>query len=147
VAGVETNISRALNARLVALTLSPVLPIAFAMQTYETGTSPYLQPTILPAPTEALTLSPLGANDHTGIYQISVWWPAQRLKTAAQDGSDPAFEVASQIVSHFKRGTKMVRETVTVWVDGPPSIAPAVQEPSWYQLPVSVPYRAFVPEL
>lgn len=142
--GIETDIEAALHARLVALVLNPVLKIAFPSQTFTPTTLPYLRPTNLPARTEPMSLSPLGPNDHVGIYQISVFWPAGRVAASAQDGVNPILDVVSAITTHFRRGTKMTRGSVSVWVDGAPWPSAAIQEPSWYQVPVSVPYRAFV---
>lgn len=134
--GTETRISEALNAWLNALVLSPVVPIAWPNLNFNPSGA-YLRPWLLPAPTEAITLSAAGPNDYRGIYQVSVFYPVG-------GGANKAIEIASAIVSHFKRGTSITREEIRVWMDDPPYLGSMVQEPNTFQLPVSVPYRAFV---
>jgi hypothetical protein len=135
--GIETRILEALNAQLAALVLSPVVPIAWQNKSF-TPSGAYLRPWLLPVRTDALTVSVLGSNDYAGLYQVDVFWPSGSGLT------DP-MERASAIAAHFKRGTRISREGITVRIDDPPWPGPALQEPNWIQVPVSVPYRAFVP--
>lgn len=134
--GIETRVYEGLNSWLAALVLAPVVPIAWPnLPTIPNGA--YLRPWLLPEPTEALTLSAAGPNDYKGIYQVSVFWPVGAGTTAV-------LETASAIAAHFKRGTSITRESIRTWVDAPPYLGPMIQEPDIFQLPVSVPYRAFV---
>jgi hypothetical protein len=97
----------------------------------------YLRPWLLPAPTEAMTLSAAGPNDYRGIFQVSVF-------AAVDAGPTAPLETASAIAAHFKRGTRLTRDGINVWMDDPSWVGPMIQEPDVLQLPVSVPYRAFV---
>lgn len=134
--GIETRIYEGLNSWLAVLTLTPVVPIAWP-NLPAAPNGPYLRPWLLPEPTEALTLSADGPNDYKGTYQVSAFWPVGT-------GTTRILEAASAIVLHFKRGTSITREGIRMWVDAPPSLGPMIQEPDIFQLPVSVPYRAFI---
>jgi len=137
--GVETRILEALDTRLQALVFSPAIPISFPNRTF-TPSGAYLRTWWLPSPTETLggTTPVTAPLDYKGIYQVSVFWPIG-------SGSTPIMEVASAIAAHFKRGTKLSHDGIDVWMDDPPSVGPMIQESNVLQLPVSVPYRAFVP--
>jgi hypothetical protein len=134
--GIETRIFEALGGWLAALMFSPVVPIAWPNKAFvSSGT--YLRPWLLPAPTEAMTLSAAGPNDYRGIFQVSVF-------AAVDAGPTAPLETASAIAAHFKRGTRLTRDGINVWMDDPSWVGPMIQEPDVLQLPVSVPYRAFV---
>ena len=77
-----------------------------------------------------------GPNDYKGFYQVDVFWPI------GKGVSDP-MEVACAVTTHFKLGTSITREGLSFWIDAPPYLSPALQEADWFQIPVTVPYRAF----
>lgn len=135
-AGVETNIAGALGTRLSQLVLSPAVPISWPNLDF-TPQGAYLRPTLLPARTESMGVSFRAPNDHAGVYQVDVFWPVR-------ENYLNAIECASKIIDHFKKGTKMVRSGISVWVDGPPWQSPHLQEPNWFHVPVNIPFRAFV---
>ena len=137
--GIETRIHAALDARLMALTLSPAVPIAWPNANY-TPTGAYLRPWLLPIGVEPMTVSTDGANDYGGIYQVSVFWPVG-------GGLLAPLEAASAIAAHFKRGTSLTRDGVVVQMLTPPVVETPIQEPDIYHIPVSVRYRAFAPNL
>ena len=135
--GIETRIFEALNAQLAALVFTPPVPIAGPNLPF-TPTGAYLRPWLLPATAEALTISSEGHNLYTGIYQVSVFWPVGK-------GMLPALEHASAIAAYFKRGTFATRDGLTVHIILPPRVEPAIQEPDVLHIPVSIPYRATMP--
>jgi len=137
VPGVETSIFSALGDRLQQLVLSPAVPISWPNLSF-TPRGAYLRPYPLPARTESMGVSYQSPNDYRGIYQVDVFWPVNQNPISA-------YECASAIIAHFKKGTKMVRDGISVWVEGPPWQSPPLEEPSWFHVPVNVPYRAFVP--
>lgn len=136
-AGIETRIFDGLNAWLAALVFSPAIPIAWPNLAF-TPNGAYLRPWLLPARTEALAIPISGPNEHAGIFQVSVFWPTGQ-------GATTPMERASAIAVHFKRGTKIDREGISVRIDAPPWVGPMIQEADVLQLPVSIPYRAFAP--
>ena len=125
--GIETRIFEALAGWLAALTFSPAVPIAWPNKSYApSGT--YLRPWLLPAPTEAMTLSAAGPIDYRGTFQVSVF-------ATVDAGPTAPLETASAIARHFKRGTKLSRDGIDVWMDDPPWVGPMIQEPDFLQLP------------
>lgn len=134
--GVETRIAEALFARLASLVLSPAVPVAWPGRDFR-ASGAYLRPSFLPAATAAFSVRPDGTNEHRGLLQVDVFWPEDK-------GLTEPMERASEVIAHFKRGTTMYREGVKVRVVRPPYPSPALQEPGWLQVTVSIPYLAFV---
>lgn len=73
-----------------------------------------------------------------GMLQISVMWPANRDTVQAH-------EEAVRIKQHFARGSQhgSARIGAISGGIGEPQIGPALDEPNWHQVPVTVPYYAF----
>jgi len=134
--GIETKIFRALTDRLTTFVNSDKIAVAYPNVSYKPveGT-PYLRPNLIPAPTDALTLD--GSSRYDGILQVDVFWPEGQ-------GIIKPMEKASAIIAHFPKQVKLFHEGVRVVVNGPPYIARALQEPGWLQLPINIPYTAFV---
>jgi hypothetical protein len=140
VTGNETRIAEALLARLGALILTPAMPLQGPNLNYKpTNGTAYLRASILPRDTvEVAAIDTSSENDYGGVFQVDVFWPTN-------EGITNPLERASAVAAHFKRGTTMERAGVKVWVLRPPSVATPLQDKSWFQVPVSIPYRAFVP--
>jgi hypothetical protein len=136
--GVETRIYEALAAQLAALALTPAMPIAWPNVDFKPPATGYLRASFLPAATGAFARSGTGSNEHRGIFQIDVFWPENKGET------EPSNKAAA-IIAHFKRGTVLSREGATIRIDDPPYRGPSLQEPGFLQIPVSVPYHAFIP--
>ena len=98
---------------------------------------PYLRAFLLPANTAAFAIDATGSNDHTGILQVSVFWPKG-------EGVVKPVDLAGEIASHFRRTTRIDLDGVRIDVAGPPSVGPVLPETDLVQVPVSVPYRSFV---
>lgn len=96
----------------------------------------YLRPFLLPADTEDQFLSG-GHRGYLGVFQISITGPINV-------GSGAINTIAAEIEALFPTGLALTSGSVTVRVTTPPSIAPALQEPSSYTVPVSFTYRADV---
>ncbi len=137
----ETKIEEALLNRLNALTFTPAIPIAWIGHDFTPPTGPWLRPTLLPVPTVDPTIK-LNHPILGGIFQISVYnkptadLEPKRLYIATK-------EIAAAVVNWFEQERRLEREGVTVCLDEPPWIAPAIQDEGWLQLPVSVPYASY----
>jgi len=99
-----------------------------------TGT-PYLQEALLPAQTFQADLGASGRNRHSGIYQLTIVTPRNRLKDAE--------DKQTALIAHFKRGTRLTRNGVTVTLEAP-FVGPAMQEADWIRRPLSIPYFAYL---
>lgn len=92
----------------------------------------YLDVTVVPNTVEQSSLGSAGFNRHAGLMLVGVLW-------AKEAGIvDPA-EEASSIVAHFKRGTVITRNGVSVRT-GPPRTAQALPDGSRMRLPVIIPW-------
>lgn len=136
--GVETRIYEALAVRLSALVLSPAMQIAWPGKNFTKPATGYLRASFLPAQTGAFARSGTGSNEHRGVFQVDVFWPENQGETAPS-------ERAATIIAHFKRGTVLSREGAAIRIDAPPYRSPSLQEPGFIQIPVSIPYHAFIP--
>lgn len=87
----------------------------------------------LPNPPRQEELGDTAPNVHTGAYQVSVFAPSG-------EGAVDAIDLAGSVAAAFPRGRRIIDEGIIIRIDGPPSIAPALQEPDWYQIPVSINY-------
>lgn len=132
---VETKVMEALSAHLGTLALSPAMPIAWSGVDFEPPDDGYLRASHLPNTTQQISLGETGLNRHQGLIQVDVMWPESL-------GLTEAMERAGAIVAHFKRGTDLTREGVTVRIVRPPSVAPALRAPPFLQVPVTIAYLA-----
>lgn len=144
----ESIIEEALLHRLSTLVLSPVVPVAWPRTKFDpVPTSPYLRPKFVPVPTQQMALGSNGPNRHSGLFQVSVFYPALPDATASvPKGSIAPAEIAGSVIKHFKRGTIINRNGLFVRVgsaDGSANVpwrSPAIEEPGWYQIPVTIPW-------
>lgn len=140
--GTEAQICRALLQRLMGLTLSPALPVAYPDQDFTKPLDssgkplPYLEAAIFPAPTEAVTIAHNGINSYAGFMQVTVVYPQN-------SGAIKPAEVAAKVIEWFKRGTKMADGTTTVQIIRPPYASPAFKDEPYTRTPVTVRYQAF----
>lgn len=72
-----------------------------------------------------------------GILQVTLNYPV---------GAGPAaIEARAEALrSRFKRGTTLSASGINVHITRTPSIEPAIQEPGWYSIPVSIRWQAFI---
>ncbi|HKG24778.1 MAG TPA: phage tail terminator-like protein, partial [Thermomicrobiales bacterium] len=108
----------------------PGLPFA------PTSGTAYLRANLMPSPTDAITVDGL-TNEYRGIFQISVYHPEG-------GGILQPFETAALLTTYFETGTSLQHEGTTFTIQAPPHIGPALDEPGWIMIPVSIRYRAFL---
>ncbi len=133
--GAADLIQAALDSHLAGLELD--LPLAWENVPFtpEVG-QPWLKTGFLPAPVRQAELAPDGGrNRHQGIYQVSLFYPAGQ-------GSGPARSMAERVISGFKRGTVLSGEGIKVHIQRAWR-GPALSEPDWFQVPVSVQWFAY----
>lgn len=129
--GIYNEIQAALDGHLNTWAVSVDLSVAWENIAYEpTITEAFVKPAILPAQPSTASLGENGLNRLTGVYQVSLFYPAW-------EGSGTARDTADSLISHFKRGTSLTSGGVTIEIERAWR-SPAVQEPDWYQIPVSI---------
>jgi len=92
----------------------------------------YLRPTFLPTVTEQASMGTDGQDRTDAIYQIDVFTQAGSGRTAIPDA----------VADHFKRGTDLTYNGTTVRVRNV-SIAPAIIDGAWQQVPVSIDFYSY----
>lgn len=121
--------------------LSPALPTQWEGTpiTPPTPASGWLRTHLLPAVSKPAGLGSAAQTIHTGIFQVSVFWPAGV-------GTGAAVAVADAVAALFHRGSSASSGSTRVEFLTP-SIAPLIHatDDPWLHIPVSVPYRAFAP--
>ena len=129
--GIEAGIFDALLFRLSELvtTLDVFYP---GIESTPVGN--HLDARIVPNTVFQSTFGDEGFNRHEGLMQIDVVWKKGVGIIA------PA-EEASLVVAHFKRGTSITRNSLTVRTR-PPRMSQPVPDGGWIRLPVIVPWFA-----
>lgn len=127
------DLKKALNNRLASLL--PALQTEWSNNQYtpKEGT-PWQRATVRLDPNHALGLSEGSGRRWSGEYYIVLFYPRNI-------GSGSADQRAQAILEHFPRGLNLVVSSMTV-VCLEPSVMTGVDEPSWYRLPVKVPFFA-----
>jgi hypothetical protein len=129
VTGIEAGILDALLDRV--RTFATTLPIAWPDVAF-TPVDSYLEVAVIPSTVDQVSLGSDGYNRHRGLLQIDV---VQR----SGGGIIAPTEIASQLVAHFKRGTAIARNGLTVRTS-PPRTAQSIPDDGWTRLPVIVPW-------
>lgn len=89
---------------------------------------------LLPAPTTSEDLA--GAHRaYRGVFQVSVIAPINA-------GPGAAVGIADELAALFALNGRYTSGSVTVQITAPAAVAPALQEPDAYIVPVSIAYRA-----
>jgi hypothetical protein len=139
--GVEAQIGEALFARLAALTLSPVLLVAYPNAVFPPAGSDkpttYLKASLLRVGAQGIGIS--AWDEHAGILQVDVL-------SGSQSGEVKPLQIADAVAAWFGRGTRLTNGSVQVDVYETPRIGPAIADDGngYEQIPVSVRYRTFV---
>ena len=97
----------------------------------------FLRPTVIPGETLSPGVSPDSSEDHQGLLDVSLFYPAGSGALSPQRD-------ASIILDHFAKDINMVRQDVVVTVSKAPWRETAIQETDWYHVPRRIPYRALV---
>ena len=119
-----TSARAALDTRMASLPSLGTSKIAWPNVPLAAQTVLYYAPHFLPA-----TVHPEqhGADHESGIYQVSVFVPAG-------GGIGTALAQAQAVADHFKR------QNLSGISCGVPTLAPPIQEPDWWHVPVSIPF-------
>lgn len=141
---VEVAIESALINRLVALTFSPVIPVALPNVTLTPApiAGPgvkWLRATFLPADSFAIGISFDAHNQHYGIFQVDVFY-------GQGSGELAPGRIAASIIAWFKRGTKLTKDGFIIECgvgNDVPKRGRLVEDDPWVMIPVSIPYRCF----
>lgn len=134
----EDAIADALMYAVSALSMAVSQPIAYPGVKYTPVTGQaYLYASLLPNQTRRMFIGNGEPNRHQGILQISVMWPRDV-------GVMPPLRVAAKIASHLGEGTVLATDLGPIRIDERPSIMPALQGPVWVNVPVRIPYVAFM---
>ena len=96
------------------------------------STELYLRATSLPGDTDQACLGDDGLDFHVGIFQVDVFIPDGKGRSTWPDS----------IADHFKRGTRLTQNGVTVTITTV-SIESATKDENFYIVPVSIGYQAF----
>ena len=133
----EKDINTALSVRLAELQTAGVPPIAYENAEYTPveGTL-YLRESFLPNIKDAVGVAHTSADDYEGLYQVSVM-------DGRGDRRFDAQEQARLISLHFPRGAEYTYNGVMVKITGT-RLASAITEDGWYQIPVTISWRALV---
>jgi len=133
----EGSIYKALLDMVVALNLTPPLPVVWPNQTTAPppdGTA-YLEVSVFNNKIDRLFLSG-GPDRHKGIMQVLLKWPLNQDEL-------PAIDIAGEIVSHFRVDDPYWINGIKVTITERPSIGDGVPTKVSWEVPVSVPYEAF----
>lgn len=115
--------------------IASVPPIAWENKNYDQdATTLYLRPTMLPNETIQASLGDSGKDLYEGMFQVDVFVPDGQGRSDWPD----------KIADAFKRGTVLTRNGIDVRIQGV-SIAPALKEDNFYQVPVEIRWQAFTP--
>ena len=113
---------------------SPAIPIAYENLPFSPPTTRYLRAFLLPARTRSLGLD-RKHRSYAGIFQVSICVP-----TGAGPGA--ALALADALATVYAPSTPLTAAGLKVVLTEPSTPGPALQEPGWHVLPVSVPYQA-----
>lgn len=135
--GAADLIQAALDSHLAGLDLGLAIAWENSPFTPQVGI-PWIKAGLLPGPVVQADMAPDGGRDrHQGIYQVSLFYPAGQ-------GSGPARRMADQVTAGFKRGTVLSQAGLNIRIQRAWR-APALSEPEWFQVPVSVQWFAYTP--
>lgn len=98
-----------------------------------TAGAPYLKPALLPGEPQQAEIGTNGANRHTGIYQISIFYPAGL-------GVPGLNTLRDGLINHFKRGTVLTYSGISVTIQKA-FPGPVLQETGWQHLPITIQFR------
>ena len=139
---VEVAIELALLDRAQAFATSQSLTIALPNVPFTPPavglTTKYLRASLLPADTEALGVTYAATNKHYGLMQLDVFYGIGGGEVAPR-------RIAAQIISYFKRGTRMMSNGFTIEIQQTPRVGPQSKDGGWIFLPVRIPYNTFAP--
>jgi hypothetical protein len=130
------NISTALDAHLEVMVGKPAL-IAYENRNVEPiKDALYIRPTLIAGEVVQTTLGESGQDRNMGIYQVDVFAPSGKGKTASM-------AMADLIADHFKRGTDLSSGGTTLRIMSVSRQVAFNDSNGWFMLPVEINYIAF----
>jgi len=123
-------------ARLAALTLSPVLLVAWPGIAFTPPTGTYLEVALLTNANRNQFVADDSTTEFRGILQVTVVAPSGA-------GIVGPVETAGKVAQHFERGSPMAGATLTVKVDKRPDVGSPMVDGDRIRVPVSVYWYAF----
>lgn len=130
----ETKLYQAIAARLADL--SPAVPTSWpGVKFTPTTGSPWIRLSFNLVRVSALSLDN-ACDEFRGLAQVSVFWPPG-------EGLVAPMGLAETIKALFPRDSDLTYDGQALQITLPPAIGPAIIEPDWIQVPVSIYFAAF----
>ncbi len=127
-----------MDARLSGLAEAEQVPVAWENVDFDPPEGGvYWRSFLLPGDPSAVGLGTAAENFHVGVYQVDVVAPAG-------SGWGVASESAAKVISLFKRGTDMTGSNIHLRVTSAQP-GPGLREGARFKIPVSIFYRAVIP--
>lgn len=135
-ATVEATIAELLFARLAALVLNPILPVAYPGLAFTAPAGPYLRVDFIPNRTDNVGLANDASARHQGILQVMAIHPVGQ-------GVIKATNTGGLVTAHFAKGTILYGSKVKLKIYAKPSVGAPIIEPDKINVPVTILWRSF----
>ncbi|RWE96468.1 phage tail terminator-like protein [Mesorhizobium sp.] len=132
----QSSIEAALFARVAALVLSPVLPIAWPNVAFTKPTTGYLRVNHTPNAARRLFIAGTDPHQRMGLLQVDAF---QKLNA----GASAATETAGLIAAWFPCDLPLFQDGIRVRVTKAPDVAGALSDDTHWMVPVTVSYEVF----
>lgn len=134
-----TTLDNSSNLAALGLTQADVaLPGMVFTEPTPSGNTVYLRPYHMPAGPPSSGVAFASKKTHYGFFQVSIF-------QAKGSGEMRARSIGSGLISLFKSGTVLTKNTTKVHVLVPPYLLPVIPEEKWTHLPVRVQYSCYAP--
>lgn len=132
----ETKIWLALKARMSALVLSPVHPIAWPNEAFSPPTTGYLRVNHIPNINQRLFVKGSDPHQRLSILQVDVF-------EKINEDASVAIELAGLVAAHFPADLKMIYQGVGARVTRAPEVNQTLPDGSHSLTPVIIPIEVF----
>lgn len=132
---VELDITEALARQINDVVFEPDVDLSHPGVAYEPAEKPWLSVSHHFAPPVQADFGETGRNRYTGYMSVGVY-------TLTGEGLTCGMKLAAQVVSAFKRFTKLTYNGRIVNIDVQPHVADPVEARGWIQIPVTVRWRS-----
>lgn len=133
---IETPIWLALRARVEALTLSPVLPVAWPNESFTPPPTGYLRVTWMPNVNRRLFLGSADPHQRLSMLQVDVF--AKKNQNVAV-----ALEIAGKVAAHFPADLRMTAHGIACRVAKAADVGQPLPDEAFLMVPVTVAIEAF----
>ncbi|MFP1634088.1 phage tail terminator-like protein [Zhengella sp. ZM62] len=132
--GIDASIIDGLCTKLDEAVI-PSMPIAWPNVSFSPDPAAgYLGVSYFPAAALQQELGDNGRNRFIGVFQVSVFYPKDRGEVAAR-------EIAADVANHFKRGTVISHDGLSIRILRPPLAGSGFVDGPFFQVPVSINYQ------